>query len=361
SKLFLAQEYDELNKLRLAQSYEAIGNFEKALELYKELYFKKPNDFNYYDGYLRGLLQLKRYDESIALIKSRIKIIPNDISLYAQLAVIYDRKEKPDSVSYFINTAISIDPKNLMTYKIISNVLMENRLFENAIDVLEAGKGKVENSSSLSIDLANLYSLLMNYRKASEELLNLVILDGNNYSFAQTKLSTFITKPDAIETAINVFESYKKKAENINVLRLLSWLYLQAKQYEKAFNLTVEIDEKVKSNGFEILSFADRAYREKAIEVAVEAYNYLLKNYPNQKDIRAFSIIGLARSNEEVFILTQKKKQESWKRFTSHLAIEDKSADDVINYYNIIIRDFNNPTLTCESLYKISKIRYEYY
>lgn len=354
-----SQGIDDINKFRLAQSYESIGNQEKALELYRELFQKDPNQYQYYEAFLRSLNQLKKYDEVIGILKRRLQIYPNDFNLYGEIAVIYSRKEMEDSLNYFVKKGIELDPKNPMSYKFISNILIQNRLFEKAIDVLERGKRATNDNLMFSIDLISVYALLMNYRSASIEMVELLKVDQNQSGFIQSKLASILNKPDALRTSIQVFET--APTDNLSSMRILSWLYFQAKDFTDAFDIALKIDRLSNSKGYEILSFADRAYREKELTQAINAYEFLLKEFPEAKDLRAFSIIGLARSYEEKFLLEVNSISTAWKKYRLPLKTNNPTAKSAIDYYNIIIKDFPNSNLIAEALFKIGRIKFEYF
>lgn len=354
-----SQGIDDINKFRLAQSYESIGNQEKALELYRELFQKDPNQYQYYEAFLRSLNQLKKYDEVIGILKRRLQIYPNDFNLYGEIAVIYSRKEMEDSLNYFVKKGIELDPKNPMSYKFISNILIQNRLFEKAIDVLERGKRTTNDNLMFSIDLISVYALLMNYRSASIEMVELLKVDQNQSGFIQSKLASILNKPDALRTSIQVFET--APTDNLSSMRILSWLYFQAKDFTDAFDIALKIDRLSNSKGYEILSFADRAYREKELTQAINAYEFLLKEFPEAKDLRAFSIIGLARSYEEKFLLEVNSISTAWKKYRLPLKTNNPTAKSAIDYYNIIIKDFPNSNLIAEALFKIGRIKFEYF
>ncbi|MBU2444040.1 MAG: tetratricopeptide repeat protein [Bacteroidetes bacterium] len=354
-----SQGIDDMNKFRLAQSYESIGNHEKALDFYRELYQKDPNQYQYYEAFLRSLNQLKKYDEVVGILKRRLQIYPNDFNLYGEIAVIYSRKEMEDSLNYFVKKGIELDPKNPMSYKFISNALIQNRLFKKAIDVLERGKRATNDNLMFSIDLISVYALLMNYRSASIEMVELLKVDQNQSGFIQSKLASILNKPDALKTSIQIFETAPK--DNLASMRILSWLYFQAKDFTKAFDIALKIDRLSNSKGYEILSFADRAYREKELTQAINAYEFLLKEFPEEKDLRAFSIIGLARSYEEKFLLEVNNISTAWKKYRLPLKAENPTAKSAVNYYNIIIKDFPNSNLIAEALFKIGKIKLEYF
>jgi tetratricopeptide (TPR) repeat protein len=348
-----------MNKFRLAQSYESIGNHEKATELYRELYQKDPNQYQYYEAFLRGLNQLKRYDEAVGILKQRLQVYPNDFNLYGEIAVMYSRKEIKDSLNYFVNRGIELDPKNHMAYKFISNILIQNRLFEKAIEVLEKGKRATNENLMFLIDLITVHLLLMNYQSANIEMVELLKIDQNQSGFVQSKLASILNKPDALHTSIQVFEAAPK--DNLSSMRILSWLYFQAKEFVKAFDIALKIDRLSNSKGYEILSFADRAYREKEFTQAISSYEFLLKEFPDTKDLRAFSIIGLARSYEEKFLSEADIISGTWKKYRTPLKTENQTAKRAIDFYNIIINHFPTSNLIAEALFKIGKIKFEYF
>src|SRR3989304_523434 len=64
------QSPDEANKLRLAQSFESSGMYEKAASLYEELYNRNPLNFVFFDGLHKMYVQLKEYEKAIWLVQT---------------------------------------------------------------------------------------------------------------------------------------------------------------------------------------------------------------------------------------------------------------------------------------------------
>ena len=83
--LYAQQSPLDQNQFMLAQSYEQRGDFAKAVEIIETLNKKDPTNIQYFNKLNSLYLQLKKYDESAALINSRISITPQDISLYGLL------------------------------------------------------------------------------------------------------------------------------------------------------------------------------------------------------------------------------------------------------------------------------------
>ena len=57
---------DNLKQLNLAQAFERIGEYERALKIYKILYDKEPDNPNYFLGYEKNMHNLKMFDELAA-------------------------------------------------------------------------------------------------------------------------------------------------------------------------------------------------------------------------------------------------------------------------------------------------------
>jgi len=355
-----SQTQDDWNKFRLAQSYESLGNYDKAFELYRELYFQFPSQFQFYDAYYRLLTQLKRYDEAIDLLRKRLHSNPNDFNTYAELAVLYDRKGIKDSVDYYIREGIRRDPKNPMSYKFIANVLIQSRMFDYANNVLEEGKSRISENEMFIIDLININSILMNYTKACNEMIELLKKQPQHINFVQNKLAQIITNPIALKTSIEVFEkNFDRK--NFPIIKILSWLYFQNRDFKKAFDLAIEIEKITNANGYEILDFSNRAYQEGVIEEAVKGYEFILKNYKDKRDLEAMSVIGLARSYEQLFENEFKSREFFWRTYKPQIDTNNKNLNEAIKYYNIILSNYTLPNLVAEAIYKTAYFYKEYY
>lgn len=355
-----SQTQDDWNKFRLAQSYESLGNYDKAFELYRELYFQFPSQFQFYDAYYRMLTQLKRYDEAIELLKKRLNANPNDFNTYAEIAVLYERKGIKDSVDYYIREGIRRDPKNPMSYKFISNVLIQNRMFDYANYVLEEGKSRISDNEMFIIDLININSILMNYPKACNEMIELLKKQPQQITFVQNKLAQMITNPVALKTSIEIFEKNFDR-RSFPILKILTWLYFQNRDFKKAFDLTIEIEKLTNANGYEILDFSNRAYQENVIDEAVKGYEFILKNYKEKKDLEAMSVIGLARSYEKLLENEMNSPDLFWKTYKPSADTNNRNLQEAIKYYNIILSNYTLPNLVAEAIYKTAFFYKEHY
>ena len=82
-----AQTQDELNLLRLAQSFERAGEYERALKIYEELYNNNPTNRVYLEAIVRLNTQTKNYDRAIKLAQSWLSSHPDDIDMRKSLII----------------------------------------------------------------------------------------------------------------------------------------------------------------------------------------------------------------------------------------------------------------------------------
>ncbi|HUI09249.1 MAG TPA: hypothetical protein VL221_02915, partial [Bacteroidota bacterium] len=89
-----SQTSDRDAKFRLAQTLEQAGDVERASALYEELMAGDSTNVVLLDAVQRVWMQLKKYDQVIALLDRRIAGAPRDPSLCAQLGSVYYRANR---------------------------------------------------------------------------------------------------------------------------------------------------------------------------------------------------------------------------------------------------------------------------
>src|ERR1041385_4125445 len=76
-------------QFRLAESYEQSGDFESAVKIYQSIYAKDSSNMVVFEALRRDYMQLKRYDNAIALLERMIRKMPDNVTLLSSLASVY--------------------------------------------------------------------------------------------------------------------------------------------------------------------------------------------------------------------------------------------------------------------------------
>ena len=351
-----AQTGDVNNRYLLASSFEMAGEFEKAKTLYEEVYKLQPNNQVFFQGLNRTYIALKLYKKSIALIEENLKKAPDDINLFGLLGSSYylDGNEKT-AYSYW-DAAIKMQPNNESVYRIMANYALERRAFEKAIDILKQGKITAKDPKSFGYDLAGLFSLTMNYTDATEEYAAILTKFPDQLSFIEAKILGYVSKPEALDITIKILEK-RKTEDNTAFYYLLSHLYLEKKNYEKAFDYYLFIDKKLNRQGAELFSFGQKVLNEGNDEVAVKTFDYILVNYPSSSFYSA-SKLGYAKSLEAKFEREALNNNNNWLTYSAPKYGKEIEYKKILDIYTEIIKQSSFSEVGIEASYRMGLIYY---
>ncbi|HEX7356631.1 MAG TPA: tetratricopeptide repeat protein [Ignavibacteriaceae bacterium] len=354
----LAQQNQmDQNQFMLAEGYEQKGDLNKAIEIIETLNKKDPGNIQYFNKLNSLYLQLKKYDESVALINSRIKINPQDLSLYGMLgSTYYTAGDLNNAYKVWDETAEKFKT-NQMSYRIIANYAIEKRDFEKAIEYLNQGKEISKDPYLYSYDLGELYQITMRYREAAKEYCDLIKANPSQYQQIESKILSYSNKPNALNETIQVVEKYK--SDNISFFYLLARLYVEKKNYEEAFNLYKDIDKKQNTNGAGLLSFGDFVYRDGEYKIALEVFKFFIDNYKDEQNI-SLAKLGFAKTQEALFIQKYKAANPEWKTFYTPAVVDANEIEPVINAYQEIVRIYKNSEVAIEANLRIGILLLHY-
>lgn len=149
------------------------GRLEDAKKIYENLLIKDPNNFEITNLLGVIFLQLKKYDEAIALIKKAININPNHHALYNNLGVSYKELEKYSEAIYNFKKAININPNYAEAYNNLGIVLKKIHQYEEAhnnycesIRLNPAYAEAYNNLGLLYAEIKDLKNAIINFNKA---------------------------------------------------------------------------------------------------------------------------------------------------------------------------------------------------
>ncbi|MBI5216503.1 MAG: tetratricopeptide repeat protein [Ignavibacteriae bacterium] len=358
-----AQQKNIEVKLKLAQSYERSGDFEAAVRLYEEAYAKDSTNPTLFESLKRCYLQTKKYPEAITIINRRLYQTPNDLSLLCQLGTIHVRNAEDAKGFTVWERAILLDSTNEVTYSIVANSMMEVRLFEKAIETYKRGRRACNKDKLYITDLAYLYGSTLNYADATSEYLKLIQENPAQLGFVQSRMASYTNRADGRKAATESVEQITKtETENLAMSQLLAWLYMEGKQYDKAFDVYKLIDKKTNAGGREIFTFAERAFRDKSYMIASQAYQEVVSTFPKFLMVPQAKF-GHARTLEEL-----SATNDTLKLFgnVSPFQSEEKPATEsepqftgVVLAYKRIVSEYPKTEIAARSLLRVASLMFE--
>ena len=354
-----AQAQDAQARFRLGQAYEQAGDLERAVQLYRQLLQADAGNVVYFEAAQRALLQLKRYDEAAALLSNRLATNPADPALRASLGSVYYRAGREPEALREWEQVIAGDPANQQRYRLIANVMLENRLLERAAQTYRDGRVACNNPSLFSMELAQLLSASMDYRGATAEYLAWLAQNPSQMSFVQSRMGFYTWKPDGRDAAVQAVRDALRQRDDVRLHELLAWLYIEGKAYDEAHEEYRTIDRLAKTQGASLAAFADRAFKEGAYEVAARAYRDAIAA-PLTGPRGAAAHYGYACALKEIdarsdtlqgpLTAAMQPASESQLRYGGAVA-----------YFRGVARDFPGTVYAAQSQYQIGRIQSEKY
>jgi tetratricopeptide (TPR) repeat protein len=347
-------QMDAGNRFILSQNYMQAGQLEKAKPVLEELYKGQPGNYEYFQALNTVYTQLKDYDASIVLIEDRMNNSNQDINLYGMLGTTYYLKGNERKAFAVWDSALAKFSDSEAVCRIIANYAIQMRTFEQAIKYLKKGQDISENPIYFAFDLANLYSVTMQYKDAAEEYCFILSRNADQLDIVENKILSYTSKPGALQNSIPVVEKYADGTK-INFKFLLARLYVQNKSYDKAFNLYKDIDQLQKSQGGQLLNFAQLISGDKIFKTASGVYEYIINNFPGSPFV-SVAKLGYAKTLESLLEEENKFAVSSWEQFCKTVIQKSPDEEKIISVYLDIIKIYPRTETAAEALLRLGDI-----
>ncbi len=283
---------------QLGLQFERSGDYESALKLFRELYKKNPEDKKYLVRIEENLRNLKRYEELIQILDEQLGTNPGDINVLGKIADAYLKWGKIDSARVRFDEILEQGSNNPFLYTFISNLFIQNRMFEEAISLLQDGRKKLNNDNLFHYDLARLYGWHRKYKASADEYLKIVQNDPKSFQIVEREFMNFPDDSAAMRQVIEAFEDISQMdPDNTQLVQLKANYFLRHRKYDEAFAHYVKLDKLYNAEGKQVLEFAQQAFRNGDYEASAEAYRYIIEHYPGRAHV-SDAEFGLAYSFE---------------------------------------------------------------
>ena len=268
------------NEYLLAENYFREGAYLKASQIYKKLYEKSPFNTTYLNRLISCYQETENFTEAENLLTSKIKQSPNQGYLYVYLGYNYERQKQPELAQKNYTIALNSIDKNSAFGGIIGRVFKEYNLLDNAILAYKKTMAKDENTN-YSFQIAQIYGEKGDLKEMFQSYIDLVNKNENYYNLVQRYASKYITDDSENEANILFRKTLLKKAASNpkdvwNVL--LSWLFSQQKDYEKAFIQQKALYQRNPVSLSGIFELGEIAYNNNAFTASKTAFNFIIQN-----------------------------------------------------------------------------------
>lgn len=261
-----------------AKEYFENGDFEKALYEYKKLYAQSPSNINYINQIITSYQQLERYDDAEQFLKQLLERVKYP-AFYVELGYNYQLKGDLDNANSYYKQAISSLDQNANNVFSVSRSFQSHSLLNEALATYEKGMA-LKPDFNFKLQMAQIYGEQGDVEKMFVNYMDFVAENPIAIGNIKRAISDFITEDSSNENNV-LFRKIvlRKLQEQPDILwnDLLSWLFIQQKDYNKAFIQEKAIFNRQPESLDRIEELADIAMSENENEIAKEILNYLIQ------------------------------------------------------------------------------------
>ncbi|GHC43055.1 tetratricopeptide repeat protein [Ulvibacter litoralis] len=264
----------------LAKNYFDQGEFEKAVTIYEKLYKKSPHRTDFLQSLVEANQQLEKYSEVEKLLEEKLSSRAFDPRLYIDYGYNFALQGKDTLATQNYDLAIeAIKIRPNYAYS-IGRSFEDYSLLDYAVTSYETAM-KVKPDMDFNLYLARIYGEQGKLEEMFRKYLDLIDKNPSGKKIAQHNFSLYITE-DPSNEANGILRKIllRNLQENPNVTynELLSWLFIQQKDYKKAFTQEKAIYKRTEEDLRGVTNLAVITIAEKDYENATAIVNFLIEN-----------------------------------------------------------------------------------
>jgi tetratricopeptide (TPR) repeat protein len=298
----------------LAFLYLRNGEYEKAAAIYKTLHEKNPLNSSYLTYLVDSYQQLENFDEVKTILNKQLKKVPDQYFLLVELGYNYQLQYKQDSATFFYEKALKSIEKSRNQGYLIGRSFQNNHLLDYALAAFKKSM-EVNPNANYNLQIAAIYGEKADLENMFNTYLDLVETNINYLPTAKTYIGRYITDDSENEANLFLRKSLIKKLQNnpqSSWNQLLSWLYLQQKEYAKAFIQEKALFKRDSSSLKGITDLGEIAFKDSEYTVSKNCFEFIIENTKNLEDQLRAKLYLLQISIEsaaEISVTEQKFEQ----------------------------------------------------
>src|SRR6201996_9216501 len=275
------------NDLQLAKQFATNGEFQKALDIYQKLY--KQNNEVYFTYYINGLLSSKKFDDAESVAKKMLHKHPGDYQYSIALGRVYTQKGETDKANAVYDGLLKNLPADAGAITNLATQFYQAENVDYAVKIFLQGRKLLHNDNLYAFELINLYRFKRDKPALTEEYLNFLPTNPAFITQAENTLASIYEGEDDYNMLkVALFKRIQKDPQQVVYINLLTWQFLQQKQFDQALDQALALSRRQNDDGNSIFELCQTLISNEAYETAIRGYEYIIsKGKDNQLYIPA--------------------------------------------------------------------------
>lgn len=270
---------------RTAQAYLSMKRYDQAIRILEKLRQKNPQNNSYYRSLFRTYQIVGKTQKADSLVKIMLRKFPENQQFKVDQAnILFKLDDKPGAFALW-NQVLKTNSNNVNIYIQVANSMLENKLYDEAIHVYQQAIVKIPKTDYLYQTIASIYQNRLMYQESVRFLLKYLEIQPNRQLYVFNRILSFRVEPEDRPALFTMLENELKKFPHPDDIRLLiAQLHQRYGELEEAFRVYQQLEIKQKDAKY-LLQFARSAQADSSFEIAVKAYDLVMRRYPQDKQL----------------------------------------------------------------------------
>jgi len=262
---------------QLANQYYRDGEYEKAAVLYEKLYKQNERNSFYFDRYVEAMLNLEAYEEVEKAIEKQLRRDPDNVNLYVSYGRLYERQYQDDKAQEQYRLAIERLPRDQYAITRLANTFTLLTKYDLAIATYERGIELLREPEAFAYNLAELYRRQGDAENMVNQYLNSLDYNPARINQLKTMFQRYFSEGDFEELQRQLYTRIQRNDKAMHYPELLSWVFVQKKDYTNALRQAKALDRKLRENGGRVFQLAQIALNDKDYDAAIDGFEYIVE------------------------------------------------------------------------------------
>ncbi|CAM1352066.1 tetratricopeptide repeat protein [Tenacibaculum crassostreae] len=279
--------YSQQNEFVIAENYFRNNEFEKAIQLYKDLYDKSPYNTTYLKRLVTCYQETEQFVVAEKLLQEKLQEKPNLTYLLVFIGYNFERQQKTEEANKQYQLAIQAIENRSNYGSLIAGLFKNYNKLDFAIEAYQKIMA-VNEKANYGFQLAQIYGEKGDFEQMFESYVDLVDKNPDYLNNVKRYAGRYIS--DDAENEANILFKKALLRKSISNPKdiwndLLSWLFITQKQYGKALIQNKALLARDVDNLGKINDLGKIALENKDYETAKECFDLVIENtnYPQDK------------------------------------------------------------------------------
>lgn len=268
---------------QLAYRYFRSGEYEIAASIYETLHKENPNNTSYSTYLIKCYQGMEQFEKAQTFIEDQLNQFPTQRHLLVEIGYNYQLQHNLEKAEMYYKHALQPENLSNSTSYLIGKTFQDNHLLDYAIIAFKKAM-ELNPRANFNFQLAFIYGEKGDLENMFRSYLDLIAVNEKYLPTVQNYIGQFISDDSQSDSNMLLKQALLLRSQNQpkdvwNIL--LSWMYVQQKDYLKAFIQEKALHKRNPESLQRMFTLGETTFENQDFKIAAQVFDYILKNTSN--------------------------------------------------------------------------------